>query len=233
VSKPVAIITGAGKGIGRAIAVELAGRGYDLVLVARTKADLDETAKLAKTESLVITGDVANANLADEVVAAATKRFGRVDALVNNAGYAPLRLIEELTLEEWRRVLDVNLSATFYFTKAVWPGFKRAGSGVIVNISSAASRDPFAGFAAYGAAKAGVNLMGLALAREGESCGIRVHTIAPAAVETAMFRSLMSKDQYSEDKTLPPADVARIAAQCITGELAATSGEVLHVHRRL
>jgi len=81
--------------------------------------------------------------------------------------------------------------------------------------------------------EAGVNLLGLALAREGEPHGIRVHTIAPAAVETGMFRSLMSKEQYGEDKTLPPAEIARIVAQCITGELAGTSGEVIHVHKRL
>jgi 3-oxoacyl-[acyl-carrier protein] reductase len=136
-----------------------------------------------------------------------------------------------MTIEDFHRVIDVNLSATFYCCKAVWPIFKDDKGGVIVNISSAASRDPFTGFSAYGAAKAGVNLLGLALAREGEPHGIRVHTIAPAAVETSMFRALMSKEQYSEDKTLAPAEVARIVGLCVSGEIGATSGEVIHVHK--
>lgn len=231
--KPVAIITGAGKGIGRAIALELASRGYALVLTARTLADLEETKSVAKGDALVIAGDVSDAGHVERVIKETMSRYGRIDALVNNAGYAPLKLIEELSLDEWRRVIDVNLSATFYFCKAVWPEMRKRGGGAIVNISSAASRDPFTGFAAYGAAKAGLNLLGLALAREGDAHGIRVHTVAPAAVETGMFRSLMSKEQYGEDKTLPPAEIARIVAQCITGELASTSGEVIHVHKRL
>jgi NAD(P)-dependent dehydrogenase (short-subunit alcohol dehydrogenase family) len=213
--------------------VELAGRGYDLALTARTAADLEETARIAKSDALIIPGDVADPAHAPRVVNDAAKRFGRIDALVNNAGYAPVRSIEQLSIDEWHRVIDVNLSATFYFCKAVWRPFSDAARGVIVNISSAASRDPFTGFSAYGAAKAGVNLFGLALAREGEARNIRVHTIAPAAVETGMFRSLLSKDQYSEEKTLPPAEVARIVALCVTGEIAATSGEVIHVHKRL
>ena len=232
-SKPVAIITGAGKGIGRAIAAELAQRGYDLVLTARTVADLEETARIAKSDAVIVAGDVADPEHAIRVVEQTMERFGGVDALVNNAGSAPVKLIEQMSVEEWRRVIDVNLSATFYFCKAVWRPFSEAARGAIVNISSLAARDPFNGFAAYGAAKAGINLLGLALAREGESKNIRVHTIAPGAVETGMFRSILSKDQYGEEKTLPPAEVARIVAMCVNGELAATSGEVIYVHKRL
>jgi NAD(P)-dependent dehydrogenase (short-subunit alcohol dehydrogenase family) len=104
---------------------------------------------------------------------------------------------------------------------------------VIVNISSLAARDPFPGFAAYGAAKAGLNLLGLSLAREGDPHNIRVHTIAPAAVETAMFRKLMDEAQYGRDKTLDPADIARVVAQCVAGDLRYTSGEVIYVRKSL
>jgi 3-oxoacyl-[acyl-carrier protein] reductase len=232
VTKLVAIVTGASQGIGRAIAIELWRGGYDLVLTARTPAELNETAKACGAAKVVV-GDVAEPAHAQRVVDEATAAFGRVDLVVNNAGFAPLKLIDELSMEDWRRVVDVNLSATFYFCKAVWPVFKKQGGGVIVNISSASSRDPFKGFAAYGAAKAGVNLLGHALAREGEELGIRVHTIAPAAVETAMFRSIVSAEQYPQEKTLEPAEVARIVAACADGELRHTSGEVIHVHKRL
>jgi NAD(P)-dependent dehydrogenase (short-subunit alcohol dehydrogenase family) len=229
VSERVAIITGAGRGIGRAVARELGQRGFRLVLTARTLQDLTETASDAK----VVAGDVCDPRHVQRVMDEALDVFGRVDVVVNNAGYAPLQPIEQLSVEQWQRVLDVNLSATFYFCKAVWPIFRRQGGGVIVNMSSAASRDPFPGFAAYGAAKAGVNLLGWALAREGEEFGIRVHTIAPAAVETDMFRGIVSKEQYPPDKTLDPAEVARTVAACIDGDLRHTSGEVIHLHRRL
>jgi 3-oxoacyl-[acyl-carrier protein] reductase len=112
VSKPVAIITGEGKGIGRATAIELAARGYDLVVTARTQRDLDETIKQAGT-GVAIPADVSRLEDVERVVAETSKRFGRIDALVNNAGYAPVRSIAQMTTDEWRQVIDTNLSATF------------------------------------------------------------------------------------------------------------------------
>jgi NAD(P)-dependent dehydrogenase (short-subunit alcohol dehydrogenase family) len=100
-----------------------------------------------------------------------------------------------------------------------------------VNISSLASRDPFAGFAAYGAAKAGVNLFGLAAAREGQAEHILVHTIAPGAVETSMFRQIMSPEQYPTEKCLTPNEVADVVVQCVTGRLRHMSGEVIWMHK--
>jgi NAD(P)-dependent dehydrogenase (short-subunit alcohol dehydrogenase family) len=102
---------------------------------------------------------------------------------------------------------------------------------VVVNISSEASRDPFDGFAAYGAAKAGLNLFGRVAAREGLPHGIRVHTIAPGAVETQMLRNLLSVDQYPTEKAMSTADVAKVIAACVTGTLRHTSGEVIFLHR--
>ena len=138
-----------------------------------------------------------------------------------------------MTVEQWRAVIDTNLSAAFYATRAAWPAFERQGGGVVVNISSAAARDPFPGFAAYGAAKAGLNLFGLSAAREGERIGVRVHTIAPGATETGMFRQLMTAEQYPPEKTLDPADVARVVLQCVRGDLRYTSGEVIYLHKTL
>jgi 3-oxoacyl-[acyl-carrier protein] reductase len=230
--QPAAIITGAGRGIGRAAAVELARRGHRLSLLSRTLSELHKTAELASpAQVLPLVTDVSRYEQVAAAVSATIERFGRIDAIVHCAGLAPVVSIADMAVEDWHTVLDTNLSAAFFLCKAAWPIFQRQKSGVVVNVSSAAARDPFPGFAAYGAAKAALNLFGLSAAREGLKIGVRVHTIAPGAVETAMFRQIMTPEQYSADLTLKPEDVATIIAQCVAGELRYTSGEVIYVHK--
>jgi len=228
---PVAIITGAGRGIGRASAIELARRDYRLVLVSRTESELQRTAALCGGTCQVVVADVCLADAADQVVRQAMSNFGRVDAFVHCAGVALLRTVEQMTPQEWQSTLDTNLSAVFHFCRRLWPIWRKQGGGVAVNVSSFSARDPFAGLGAYGAAKAGVNLLGLALAREGREINVRVHTVAPAATETAMFRSLFGPEQYPRQETLDPAEVARVIVQCIAGDLAHTSGEVIYLRK--
>ena len=229
--RPVAIITGAGRGIGRATAIDLHRRGYDLALAARTEADLEETNGLAGRAALIDTCDVANPQAIERLVSRATERFGRVDAVIHSAGVAPMLGIEQVTPERWREVVDVNLSAAIFLARAVWPIFKRQQSGVIVNVSSFSARDPFPGLGVYGAAKGGMNVLGLALAREGAPHGIRVHTVAPAAVETQMFRKLVPHERYPTEKTLAPEDVAHVIGQCVAGDLRYASGEVIWLQK--
>jgi NAD(P)-dependent dehydrogenase (short-subunit alcohol dehydrogenase family) len=230
-SGPVAIVTGAARGIGRAIAAELRRADYEVVLVARTKNDLDEAAR--DIGGIALPSDVTKPAEVEAVVAETLKRFGRIDAIVNSAGMAPVVAVKDMSIDRWRAVIDTNLSAAFYLARAAWPTFEKQKGGVIVHISSMAARDPFPGFAAYGAAKAGLNLFGLALAREGQPINVRVHTVAPGSVETAMFRGIMSAEQWPTDKTLDPAEVARVVAACIHGDLRHTSGEVIYVHKTL
>lgn len=231
-SKGVAIITGAGRGIGRATALELARGGYGVALAARGAMDLEETARLAgAVGALCVPTDVTDPEQVDRLARRTLERFGRIDAVINCAGLAPVRPIAEMSPAEWREVIETNLSAPFYLTRAAWPAFERQRAGVVVNVSSAAARDPFPGFAAYGAAKAGLNLFGLSAAREGAAIGVRVHTIAPSAVETGMFRKIMTPEQYPSEKTLEPADLARMIAKCVTGELRYTSGETIYVQK--
>ena len=232
-SGQVAAITGAARGIGKAIAAELKRGGYDVVLTSRTKKELDDAAREVGGGAVAFPADVTKPPEVDALVAEALGRFGRIDAVVNNAGLAPVVPVKDMSIDRWRAVIDTNLSAPFYLSRAVWPTFEKQKSGVIVNISSLAARDPFPGFAAYGAAKAGLNLFGLALAREGQPINVRVHTVAPGAVETAMFRSILSAEQWPAEKTLDPAQVARVVAQCIHGDLRHTSGEVIYVHKTL
>lgn len=226
----VAIITGAGRGIGRATAIELGKRGYKLSLASRSEAQLAETVRLTGSGTRVPT-DVTNARQVDSLIETTMAQHGRIDALVHCAGYAPAVPVEQMTDEQWHDVLNTNLSAAFYLARAVWPVFRKQQFGVIVNISSFACRDPFPGFAAYGAAKAALNVFSLVLAREGKEIGVRVHTIAPAAVETDMFRKLVTEQQWPRDKTLDPADVARAIVQCVEGDLRHTSGEVIFLSK--
>jgi NAD(P)-dependent dehydrogenase (short-subunit alcohol dehydrogenase family) len=229
----VVILSGAGGGIGRATAIELAKLDYRVVLVGRTESTLRQTQQSLVAESMIAVADVTQVQQVNALVARTLERFGRIDALVNNAGSAPVLSIEQTTPQIWNDVLATNLSAAFYLSRAVWPTFKRQNAGVIVNISSMAARDPFAGFLAYGAAKAALNNFGLTLAREGAAVGVRVHTIAPGAVETPMFRSILSPQQFPTENTLAPAEVARVVAQCVSGtELRYTSGEVIWMSKK-
>ena len=226
---PVAIVTGGGRGIGRATTIELARRGFIPVVVARTRSELDETVALAGVGEAVV-ADVASPAAGAQVVDHAISRFGRIDVLVNNAGFASMQPIGQVDDALWQRTIDVNLSAAFRFSRDAWPHL-RAARGAIVNVSSESTRDPFPGFAAYAAAKAGLNGLSLALAREGAAEGIRVYTVSPGSSETAMFRSLVSEQQCSRDKTLDPAEVARVIADCLTGPLRHTPGEIIYLKR--
>jgi NAD(P)-dependent dehydrogenase (short-subunit alcohol dehydrogenase family) len=221
--------------------VALGEAGYRLALLGRTDADLAETARLAKaagaSDTLACVADVCLPGDVERVIAAVQDRFGRLDALVNVAGVAPVRSIEAMTIEEWREVIDTNLSSVFYATKFAWPHLKKTaaahGRAAVVNVSSLAARDPFAGFAAYGAAKAGVNLFTLAAAREGLADGIDVHAVAPGATETAMFRAIATTDQWPAEKTMSPEEVAAVIRDCVVGRLRHTRGEVIYLHKTL
>ncbi len=230
--RPVAVVTGAGRGIGRAAAIELAGRGYCLALAARSVEQLEETAGLAGGGAAIPT-DVTEPQQVDRLIERTLEQYGRIDAIAHCAGLAPALSVEQMSVEQWRQVLDTNLSSAFYLAHAVWPVFRKQKSGVIVNISSLASRDPFPGFAAYGAAKAALNVFSLVMAREGHPIGVRVHTIAPGAVETQMLRGLMNEAQCPAEKCLSPQDVAKVIGQCVGGELRHTSGEVIFMSKAL
>jgi 3-oxoacyl-[acyl-carrier protein] reductase len=233
-SDGVGIVTGAGRGIGRAVAVEMARRGYRLALVSRTQRELEQTRALcgeaAERSVFGFVCDVADAQGVDALVKEVVAQFGRVDVLVHCAGAVVMKPVEQISLDQWRAMLDTNLSPIYLFCRRLWAIFRRQGGGVVVNVSSYAARDPFAGLGAYGATKAAVNLLGLALAREGAEIGVRVHTVAPAATETAMLRSIISEQQVPREKTLSPEAVAKVIVQCACGDLACTSGEVIYVH---
>lgn len=230
-ARRVAIITGAGRGIGRAAAIALAGAGYQCVLVSRSVVELEETAALCGGAAMVLPVDVREVDSISIAVDRVMTEFGRIDVMINNAGFAKLVPFVETSRQTLEDTLAVNLAGPFHFSQAVWRPMAAAGGGVIVNISSLAARDPFDGFSAYGASKAGLNLLTLAMAREGKPVGIRVHGIAPGGVETGLLRSVVSEAKFPTEMAMTPDEVAGLILQCVKGDLRHTSGETIFVER--
>jgi meso-butanediol dehydrogenase/(S,S)-butanediol dehydrogenase/diacetyl reductase len=223
---PVAIITGAGSGVGRAVATMLAENGHALALAGRTESKLAETASSLATESLCVPADVAKEEDIDALIDRTVERFGRIDVLVNNAGYAPGATIAKTTGRIVRDCLAVNAFGPTYAIARAWPHLAKRG-GCIVNISSIATEDPFPVLYAYAAAKASNNVLAKAAAAEGKARGVRAFTVAPGAIETDMLRSLFPESALPKNQTLAPEDVARVVVDCILGRRDADNGTTI------
>ena len=230
-SQPVCIVTGASRGIGFAVADRMSQRGFAIVAVARNEPNLHASVEqLGRTGATIIgiAADVATTAGAEAAVRAAIDKFGRIDGLVNNAGAAPLAKIPEFTDAQLTECIDANIASTFRMTRAAWPHLSRAG-GTIVNISSLASVDPFAGFAVYGACKTWINAFTSAAANEGRAARIRVFAVAPGAVETRMLRQHFP--DFPADATLAPDEIAAAVSRCFDIELDDKLGQVIFVKK--
>ena len=230
----VAIVTGAGSGIGAATALRLAATGWSLALAGRDRKKLKATGEAAAAagapEVLIQPTDVSKPSACKRLIAAVEKRFSRIDALANVAGHAEMMSIAQTSDAAWEKAFAVNVDGAFYLTRACWGQLARQESGVIVNVSSMASIDPFPGFAAYASAKAALNMFTTITAREGAEVGVTAVAIAPGAVETPMLRALFSPRQISPTQTLAPAAVARVIVDCIIGKRVFTSGQIIQVN---
>lgn len=228
-----AIVTGAGRGIGRAIARRLAAGGANIAVASRTLEELGETKALierAGGHAVAIIADVTKTDDVERLVAETCSAFGSVDVLVNNAGIAPLATIEQMEPEVFDRLLSTNARSVYLCSRAVWPIMTKAGGGTIINISSVAAFDPFPGFAAYGAAKAFVNTFTKALAAEGKERGIRVYAVAPGAVETDMLRSAFP--DFPSHQTLSPDEIAVLVEELLSPNCARTAGETITIQKQ-
>jgi NAD(P)-dependent dehydrogenase (short-subunit alcohol dehydrogenase family) len=198
-TSPVAVVTGAAQGIGRRVAEVLALAGYALVL-----ADLNEpTDTLASVtdlgaEAVAVVGDVSGQEYIDELSQRVSAVFGRVDALVNNAGISLLRPAEETTPEQWRRVLEVNLTGPFLLCRAFGAMMLAAGSGAIVNVASIAGLRGVADRAAYNASKHGLVGLTRTLAAEWGGRGVRVNAVCPGWVKTGMDAADQASGGYTD-----------------------------------
>lgn len=182
------VVTGAASGIGRAIA------GLFLQAGARVAAlDRNRPADLPEGPALCVQADITDAQAVQQAVDGAARAWGGLDGLVNAAGIANTDLAEEVSLESWKRVLDVNLTGTFVVCRACLPHLRAAGGGTIVNLSSGQGLQPFVRRSAYAASKAGVIAFSKSIAMEWAPA-IRVNTICPGAIDTPMVRSGYSEE---------------------------------------
>lgn len=244
-AKPVALVTGASRGIGRAIALDLARQGADVALVARTEAALAETADLIlgacpDAAVLPLAVDVTDAAAVERSVAATLARFGRVDWVVANAGQAVDALIVRTKPDLVERILDVNLKSAFALCSAVARPMMKQRSGSIVLISSIVGLSGNAGQSAYAASKAGLIALAKSLAKELGSRNVRVNAVAPGLIETAMTEAMPAEARAHYQKTIAlgrtgtPEDVAGVvtflcsdAASYVTGQTIVVDGGFL------
>jgi 3-oxoacyl-[acyl-carrier protein] reductase len=202
----VVIVTGAGRGIGRAISAELAEAGARLVMVARTRADLARAAQeIGEERAAVVAGDVADEATAAAAVARAQEWGGRLDAVVNNAGIGWQGATHTMPVDAWRRLMDVNLTGVFFFTRAALPVMVAQRRGHIINIASGAGRLGMAENAAYSASKFGVIGFTEAVGLEVRRTGVKVSVVEPGSVQTRFSNSMTPRDW-----ALRPDDVARV-----------------------
>ncbi|PYM71383.1 MAG: hypothetical protein DME10_16535 [Candidatus Rokuibacteriota bacterium] len=183
----VAIVTGASQGIGRAIAVELAKVGAHVVACSRRLPSLETVAAEVRAQgrqALALACDVGDAGQVEEAVARTVKTFGRIDLLVNNAGYRIRAPLEDLPRQEWDAMVQTNLTGVFLFSQAAGRVMIRQRAGKIVNVSSVAGRTGSRGMACYAATKAAVNVLAKSLGAEWAKHGITVNAVAPGPVET-------------------------------------------------
>ena len=191
-TKKLALVTGAARGIGLATAKRFIADGWSVALLDIERQLLDDSvAALAEPDrTLAIHCDVSDADAVTAAMAAVSARFGRLDALVNNAGVAVFASILETSEEDWSRILAVNLTGPFLCTKAAAPLMREHGGGAVVNITSISAVRASTLRSAYGTSKAGLAHLTKQLAVELASLGIRVNAVAPGPVETAMAKAV-------------------------------------------
>ncbi|MBO2944026.1 3-ketoacyl-ACP reductase [Paenibacillus sp. F411] len=209
-----AIITGAGKGIGRAMAIALASEGVHVGLIARTAEDLQSLSKLITEQyGVKAIGAAADISLQSEVEAAfavISQELGAIDILINNAGIAQFGNLLEMETEEWKKIIDVNLMGTYHMLRTVLPSMMERASGDVINISSTAGERGFATGSAYNASKFAVMGLTEAVLQEVRKHNIRVTALTPSTVNTelAVHAGLKIGD---EDRMMQPEDVAALA----------------------
>jgi short-subunit dehydrogenase len=209
------IITGGSEGVGAATARLFAEAGANLMLVARNKKNLDLIAKelRTKTQVAVFAMDVSDAEACVDVFKKASFEFGRIDILINNAGYHKRGLVEDVEDDDLGKIIDVNLKAPIMLSRIALPYLRESGGGAIINVGSLAGRAPIPGSAAYGASKAGLRSFTYALATELAGSNIKVAVVSPGPIDTGFI--MADLDATSDLTMSQPISTAEEVAQAV------------------
>lgn len=234
-----ALVTGSGRGLGKAVALKLAQMGANIVLNDITASDsIDATAeefKAAGYNVAVTKGDVRNESDVEEMVKTAVDTFGSVDILVNNAGITRDTLMIRMSVKDWDDVLDINLKGAFLCTKAVTKVMMKQRSGKIINVASVAGVTGNPGQANYSASKAGIIGLTKSTAKEFASRGITCNAVAPGVIQSKMTEVLPDKVKENYLKSIPlgrfgtPEDVADVISFLASKESNYVTGQVIHI----
>lgn len=235
----VALVTGASRGIGKAIAEKLGAMGATVVGTATSDSGAENISEYLKEAGIVGVGmklDVASNEEVEAVVASIKEQFGDVAVLVNNAGITKDNLMLRMKAEEWDGVINTNLSSVFKASKAVLKGMTRARWGRIVNISSVVGSMGNGGQSNYAASKAGIEGFGRSLAKEVGSRGITVNAVAPGFIQTDMTHALPEKQKEALLQQVPAGrlgqanEIAETVAFLVSDAAAYITGETIHVN---
>ncbi len=227
----VVIVTGAGRGIGRAISVALAQESATIVLASRSVEHLEQTADMvtqAGGRAHIVTAELTGEEWIKNIVAETAGRFGRLDVLVNNAGITHSAYLEETTTEDWDRVIRVNSRAPFILCREALPLLRKADRAYIVNIASVVGVKGYPEQSAYTASKHALRGMTISLAEELRGTNIRVHVLCPGGVATDMVARV--RPDIARDELIRPEEVAELVHYLVTHEGNAVVDE-LHIRR--
>jgi 3-oxoacyl-(acyl-carrier-protein) reductase len=236
----VALVTGGSRGIGRAIAIELAKSGVDVVINNDEKpqeaSGVVNEINTSGQRSIYIQADVSDCNQVEKMIDQIMNELGRIDILVNNAGIVRDKKLEHMTIEHWNRVISVNLTGTFNCTKSIIPFMKDHGGGKIINIASVVGEIGNFGQSNYAASKGGVIAFTKTVAKEYAKDGILVNAVAPGFVKTKMVQNIPEKvmqkilDQIPLGRLGAPEEVAKLVCFLASDDANYITGQVININ---